>query len=70
MTKYTVVGFYEDNSQPYIAHVTASTPTRAASKAKSKAVKGTCGSTRLCVVDVFVGHHRGHKANRRNEVGK
>jgi hypothetical protein len=54
--KWTVVGFYEDNMQPYVEHVSATAPDEAVSKLTES----------VRVVEVFEGSHKGRLGN--NEV--
>lgn len=63
MNKYTVIGFYRDNEQPFIQHVTAKDP-------KAAAVVAVCSLSLeedydgdLNVVEVLEGHHMGVLAN-------
>ena len=59
-TKWTVVGFYEDNMQPYVDHIMAESPQAAAEKTISKTEEN------LRVVEVFKGANIGRLNN--NEV--
>ena len=59
--KYTVIGYYEDNSQPFVAHVIAATPQIACHKAVRSIHKDIRYTLRI--VDVFSGHHRGVLGN-------
>lgn len=56
---YTVVGYYGDNDQPFVAHVKTDSP--------EAAVKASWGETDspsdLVVVEVFEGHHQGVLGN-------
>jgi hypothetical protein len=58
-SKWTVVAFYEDNDQPYVAHVNATSAEVAAEVAQ----KGVEDGLTLRVVEVFSGHHRGRLGN-------
>lgn len=55
MTKYTVVGFYESNSQVFCAHVTAKDETEAVTKTP-KALSDADPDD-LVVIAIFKGHH-------------
>ena len=57
--KYTVVGYWRDNNQPWVEWAEAETPKEAA----QKAVSGAESSDDLVVVDVFEGHHMGKLKN-------
>lgn len=60
LPQWTVVGFYEDNSQPYVVHILATTPQEAAERAIGET------SPEIRVVEVFKGQHVGMLGN--NEV--
>lgn len=49
MNKYTVVGYYVDNSQPYVGWVNSESPQDASLEVPVEVV----------VVEVFEGHHKG-----------
>jgi hypothetical protein len=55
-----VVGFYEDNYQPYVGHFKAEDAKLAAAAAK---VEAENAGTQLSVVEVFDGHLQGKLAN-------
>lgn len=57
MKPFTVVCFYTDNDQPYVAWVTAQSPSDAVAVAAASAESG------ITVVEVFEGHHKGVLGN-------
>jgi hypothetical protein len=57
---YTVIGLYADNQQPWMEHVSATTPKKAALKGiKVMVDKNEAEKDDLFVVDVIEGHHMG-----------
>jgi hypothetical protein len=58
---YTVIGFYRDNNQPWMEHVTAPDPKAAAGKALVKLSAASSGDP--VAVEVIAGHHNGKLCN-------
>ena len=60
MNKYTIVGYYRDNNQPFVGHIKAATPQQAAKQALEKAADQNLD---LYVVEAFKGYRQGQLAN-------
>ena len=61
MKQYTVVGFFQDNDQPWVGHVYAKDITGIveAARADARAANGESGdysASELVVIDAFEGH--------------
>jgi hypothetical protein len=56
--KFTVIGFYRDNNQPWMEHIIAPDPQCAAGKALVKLSSGD-----PVVVEAIAGHHKGTLCN-------
>jgi len=66
--KYTVVGFYADNQQPWISFVEAVSPKVAARKGIRQLYdNGSCGAALedIFVVEVLAGHNQGLLGNQK-----
>jgi hypothetical protein len=66
--KYTVVGFYADNQQPWITFVEAASPKIAARKGIRQLYdNGSCGAALedIFVVEVLAGHNQGLLGNQK-----
>jgi len=63
--KYTVIGLYADNSQPWMTHSTGDTPAHAARNGMLSLVRGSdkADSDNLFVVEVIEGWHNGTLCN-------
>lgn len=57
LKKYTVVGFFLDNDQPYVAHVATRDKSLAIDAARRQA------SSDVAIVEAFEGHHMGILGN-------
>jgi hypothetical protein len=58
---YTVIGYYRDNNQPWMAHESAPDPQAAAGKALARLTAQSSGDP--AVVEVIVGRHKGVLCN-------
>ena len=66
MKKYTVVGMYADNQQPWVQHVKADDPQAAAAEGCRSLMTDpevVADEDNLFVVEVFEGHHMGCLGN-------
>lgn len=61
--KYTVIGFYDDNKQPFIEHRTAPDPGTAAQRVAQAAAQSKWDRSNMIIVEVIAGHHKGILGN-------
>jgi hypothetical protein len=67
MKRFTVVGYYDDNQQPFVSWVMAEDPASASTRAFTK-LGGEEASYELVVVEVFKGWMQGVLGNEKTLI--
>lgn len=62
MNKYTVVGFYAENKEPWVSLVEAESPKHAEKAGVQSILEKSTPLYPLCVVAVFEGHVEGNQS--------